>query len=187
MLAELTVELGADDPTLAVPWHDPGSHRKYVDLRQTPDALGEIEETRFPEMRELLLALNTTPSPLQTAKSDVWFSDKMSEEEAVFGASCKFASYVDAFFYVPAPRSSFPMHEALGKRLMELLRRAPELQASFETIIRAAHFEDGRDIREGFYFTMYVQGYGDDQQEARQAWGIALKLVKNAILQISSV
>lgn len=187
MQAELSVELGADDPTLAVPWSDTESARKFVDLRQNPDALESIEEARFSEMHDCLAVLNAPPSALQTAKCDVWFSEELTEEEAVFGASCKFASYVDAYFQLPAPRRSFPMHEAFGKRMVELLKRAPEMQAAFEAIIRAAHFESAGQVHEGFYFTLYLHGYGDDEKEARQAWGIGLKLTMNAILQISSV
>jgi hypothetical protein len=187
MLAEFTVELGADHPTLAVPWFDPESGCKYVDLRLDSTALELIEESRHPEMRHMLAALNAPPSSLQTAKCDVWFSEEITEEEAIFGAACKFGSYVDGFFVALAPRSSFPMHEAFAKRLVELLRRAPELQASFEVILRTAHYAEGDDVREGFYFTFYVYGYGDDEQQARQAWGIALKLTTNAIRQISSI
>jgi hypothetical protein len=187
MQAELSIELGAEDPTLAVPWSDPDSELKYQDLRQNPAAIADVQESRFSEMHDFLLAVNSPPCPLQSAKSEVWFSEEITEEEAVFGASCKFASYVDVFFHLASPRRSFPMHEAFGERLVDLLKRAPELQASFEAIIRAAHYESDGKLEEGLYFTLYVHGYGDDEQEARQAWGIALRLVKNAILQISSV
>jgi hypothetical protein len=188
MQAELSVELGAEDPTLAVPWTDPDGRLSYVNLRESLDSISEIQEAfTFTELRDFLLAVNTAPSALQSAKCDAWFSEEISEEEAIFGAACKFGSYVDAFFHVPPPRYSFPMHEAFGKRLVELLKRAPELQASFEAIIRRAHFENGSEVKEGFYFTLYVIGFGDDEQNARQAWGIALRLIGNALLQISSL
>ncbi|HWR17951.1 MAG TPA: hypothetical protein VN577_24190 [Terriglobales bacterium] len=188
MQAEISVELGADDPTLAVPWSHPESQYSYIDLRRFPEQLESVAEAReFSELKEFLQALNASNSALQTAKCDAWFSEEITEEEAIFGASCKFGSYVDAFFQVLTPRYSFPLHEAFGSRLVELLKRAPEIQASFEGIIRRGHFENGGDVKEGFYYTLYVFGYGDEQVEARQSWGIALRLLSNALLQISSI
>lgn len=188
MQAELSVELGAEDPTLAVPWADPELRWQYHDLRANPSAIAAIDEAQtHPELREFLQALNAEHSALQTAKCDAWFTEEMTEEDAFFGASCKFGSYVDAFFQLAAPRQSFPMHEAFGSRLVELLKRAPELPASFEAIIRRAHFEAREQVTEGLYFTLYNFGYGDDEHMARQAWGIALRLTANAILQISSM
>jgi hypothetical protein len=188
MEAELTVELGADDPTLAVPWSDPEGRLHYVSLRGDPAAIDQVEEARaLPELRDFLLLVNSAPSNLQSAKCDAWFTDEITEEEAVFGAACKFGSYVDLTFHKAAPQGSFPLHEAFGQRLIELLKRVPEMPGSVEVIIRRAHFEDhGEQLREGFYFTVYVFGFGDDESEARQSWGIALKLVANALLQMSA-
>jgi hypothetical protein len=41
-------------------------------------------------------------------------------------------------------------------------------------------------MKDGFYITCYLFGYGDDEPQARQRWAIGLKLVENAIRQISS-
>lgn len=184
----MTVELGADDPTLALPWTDPEGRFEYFDLRREPAAINRIEEAiAFPGLRDFLNSVNSAPSNLQSAKCDAWFSDEITEEEQIFGAKCKFGSYVDLTFHQRAPQTSFPMHEAFANRLVELLKRVPEMQASVEIIIRRAHYEDAPDaIREGHYFTLYVFGFGDDEGEARQAWGIALRLVGHALLQMSA-
>ena len=188
MEVELTVELGADDPTLAVPWIDPEGRFEYVDLRREPASIDRIEEAlSFPGLRDFLNSVNSSPSNLQSAKCDAWFSEEISEEEKIFGAKCKFGSYVDLTFHQKPPQSSFPMHEAFGNRLVELLKRAPEMPASVEIIIRRAHYEDAPDtVREGCYFTLSVFGFGDDEEDARKAWGIALRLVGHAILQMSA-
>lgn len=188
MQAEFSVELTSEDPTLAVPWTDPEGRWRYYDLRKHPEQMNSIEEVRtFPEMREFLVTVNSNSSNLQSAKCDAWFSNEMTEEEAIFGAPCKYGSYVDAFFHQVTPQTSFPMHEAFALRLVELLKRAPELPASMEVIIRRAHFEDSADaLREGYYFTLYVIGYGDDETDARQSCGIALRLVAHAVLQMST-
>ena len=187
MQAELTVELGADDPTLALPWSDPDERFHYYNLRLNPEHIANVEEANaFPDMREFLSTVNSSASNLQTAKCDAWFSEDLDDEDAIFGASCKFGSYVDVAFHQRAPQSSFPIHEAFGERLIDLLKRAPELPAAVEVIIRRAHFEFEEDLREGFYFTVYVFGYGDDEQESRQSWGIAQRLVGHALLQMST-
>ncbi|HUN89155.1 MAG TPA: hypothetical protein VMU28_10215 [Terriglobales bacterium] len=188
MQAEFSVELGADDPTLAVPWSDPEERWRYLDLHANPELVAEIEEAKdFPEMREFLTTVNAAASNLLSAKCDAWFSREITEEDATFGAPAKFGSYVDVAFRLPAPQTSFAMHEAFALRLVELLRRAPELPASMEAIIRRAHFEDpDGNVREGFYFTLYVTGYGEDAAEAKQACGIALRLAGHATLQMST-
>jgi hypothetical protein len=42
----------------------------------------------------------------------------------------------------------------------------------------------GLDLRCGFSITVYVSGFGDDEQEARQRWSIALKLLQHALVQV---
>ncbi len=188
MQADTSVELGPDDPTLALPWSDPEGRYRYYDLRQHPEQIDRIEEAKtFPDLRDFLATVNAGASNMQSAKCDAWFSEDLTEEEAIFGAKCKFGSYVDLAFHQRPPQTSFPIHEAFAARLIELLKRAPELPAAAEVIIRRAHFETPDEgVREGFYFTVYVFGYGDDEQDARQAWGIAQRLVGAAILQMST-
>ncbi len=188
MQAEFTVELGVEDPTLALPWTDPEDRWQFVDLRHHPEQIDDIPEAKdLPELREFLVAANAASSNLQSAKCDTWFSREITEEEAVFGAACKYESYVDVAFHQAAPQKSFPIHEAFAIRLVELLRRAPELPASAEIVIRRAHFESpDNSVREGFYFTIYINGYGDDEPDAKQACGIALRLAGHAALQMST-
>jgi len=53
--------------------------------------------------------------------------------------------------------------------------------------VRRCYYAGDGDVEEGFYFTLYVSGYGNDEDGARQNWGVGLKLVGNAILQLSAV
>ena len=41
-------------------------------------------------------------------------------------------------------------------------------------------------VREGCYCTLYVSGYGNDEASARLNWAVGLKLVGNAIVQLSA-
>lgn len=188
MQAESSVELAADDPTLAVPWHDPEARWQYFDLGKSPELIGNIEEARtFPELRDFLLALNAPSSAFATAKCDAWFSEDLDEQEDVFDAQCKFGSYVDIFFRDHGAQQSFDRHETFMAAMVRLLRAAPEIPAAFEVVLRRADFENhSNDVRQGFYCTLYVNGYGDEEMGARQSWGIAMRLVGNACLQLSN-
>lgn len=186
MDAEVSVELGAEDPTLAIPWSSEDGQRHYYDLRSRPDLLLYVDEAaRYSELREFLNSVNSSHSILKSAKCDAWFTSELSEAEAIFGAAGKFGSYVDLLF-ADERWQDFAACEKFADKLAKLLRRAPELAAATETIIRRGHVESGGEVQEGFYFTLYVFGYGDEEVEARLRWGIALKLVENAILQLSA-
>src|SRR5512146_1982689 len=187
MDADWSVELGADDPVLEVPWAAPDGTRRYYDLRRQPELLLYIEEaSREPALGEFLAAINAR-SVLQSAKCDVWFSREITEEEQVYGGSCKLGSYVDLIFAAEGPQSDFCAHEDFCRRLTALLKKAPEIAASAEFIIRRCYFHcDQEDTRAGLYFTYYCFGYGDDEPSARKFWTIALKLVENAVLQLSA-
>ena len=184
MDAEVSVELGAEDATLAIPWSD--GQRRYYDLRGRPDLLLYVDEAaKYPELGEFLSSVNSAHSRLRSAKCDAWFTREISEAEQVFGAAGKFGSYVDLLFADQSWREFAPC-EKFAERLAKLLQRAPELAAATESIIRRCHVENGGEVEEGFYFTLYVFGYGEEEAEARMRWGIALKLVQNAILQLSA-
>ena len=97
------------------------------------------------------------------------------------------------FFAEGAPRFSFEQHEEFARRLIKLLSRAPQISAAAEFIVRRCYYENAGTSGgsepashcEGFYFTFYLSAYGDDEGDAHKRWGIALKLVGNAILQLS--
>ena len=185
MEADFAVELGADDETLEMPWGSDDNGPTYHDLKRHPEYLSRIEEAvRVPELGEFLAALNSPTAPTETAKCDVWSSTEMNPEEDVFGASQKFGGYVDVLFSDEA-RHSFSHHEQFAKELVQLLKKAPEIPAAAELLIRRCYYHTDVRIEDGLYITLYLFGYGDDQAQARQRWAIALKLVENAIKQIA--
>ncbi len=188
MDADFSVELGAEDETLVFPWSSGDGRLRYYDLKRQPDLLLYIDEAaRWQELGEFLAQVNSAASRLQSAKCDVWFTTKLAEDEAIYGAAGKFASYVDLLFAADAPRFSFAQHEDWVKRLTKLLGRAPQISSAAEFVIRRCFYaQTGGDAREGFYVTFYLFGYGDDQEDARRRWGIGMKLVGNAILQLSA-
>jgi len=185
--ADFAVELGADDETLEMPWAAGSGGPRYYDLKHHPELLRDLEEAqRAPALGEFLGAVNSAGGVLETAKCDVWSSTEMNPEEDIFGAAHKFGSYVDLLFSDALSRFSFPHHEQLAKRLTQLLQRVPEFPAAAEFLIRRCYYHGEEEIRDGFYITFYLFGYGDDEVESRQRWAMALKLVQNAIRQLSA-
>jgi hypothetical protein len=185
--ADFAVELGADDETLEMPWAAEAGGPRYYDLKRLPELLVNIDEAqRVRELGEFLGAVNATSGVLETAKCDAWSSTEINPEEEIFGATQKFGSYVDLLFSDASSQVSFPQHEQLAKRLAQLLQRTPEIPAAAEFLIRRCYYRSGEEIRDGFYITFYLFGYGDDEIQSRQRWTVGLKLVESAIRQLSA-
>ena len=187
MDADFSIELGREDPVLDFPWTDPAGKLAYVDLKRRPELMASINEVEtFPELGEFLRVMNSPRSMLETAKCDAWPTTELSAEEDVYNASHKFASYVDVVFSEIDVRRSFSLHEQFARKLVELLRRAPETPSAAEVYVRRCYFGEQDGVREGFYCTLYVSGYGNDEASARQSWVVGLKLMGNAIVQLSA-
>ena len=187
MDADFTIELGREDPVLDFPWKDPAGELAYRDLKRHPVLMAWIREAKeFPELGEFLRAMNSTRSMVETAKCDAWATMELSAEEEIHDVSHKFASYVDVVFSNIDMRSSVSAHEQFARKLVELLRRAPETPSAAEVFVRRCFFGEEGGVREGFYCTLYVSGYGNDGVSARQNWGVGLKLMGNAIAQLSA-
>ena len=188
MLAEWSVELGADDPQLEIPWASEDGRLRFLDLKRQPELLLEIREAcLYPELAEFLSWANSAESSLETAKCDAWSSDEIDDEEEIFGERSKFGSYVDLFFTPLERRSRFAENERFAQEIAKLLRNAPEMACSAEFIVRRCidHREEGKST-DGYYITFYLRGYGEDELQARNRWAIALKMVQHAITQLGS-
>jgi hypothetical protein len=187
MDADFSIELGREDPVLDFPWKDPTGKLAYVDVKRRPELMASIEEAEtFPELGEFLRRMNSARSMVETAKCDAWATTELSAEEYVYDASHKFASYVDLVFSEVDVRLSSSLHEQFARKLVELLRRAPETPSAAEVCVRRCYFGEHHAVREGFYCTLYMSGYGSDEAGARQNWEVGLKLMGNAVMQLSA-
>lgn len=187
MDADFSIELGADDPVLDFPWSDPSGAVAYFDLKRKPELIAKIEEgLRFAELAEFLRSINSQRSAVESAKCDAWTTTDLTVEEEIFDASHKLASYVDLVFSNVEARRSYDFHKEFAGKWTGLLRRAPEMSASAEICVRRCYFTQFEAHEEGFYFTLYVSGYGKDEPAARKNWSIALNLAGNAVLQLSA-
>lgn len=182
MDADFSVEMGPDDPALELPWASADGSLGYYNLREQPELLEQLEEARrSPELAEFLRHLNGAGGAFETVKCDAWASTEIEPAEQIFGGSHKHGSYCDVIFRERAERRSFARHEALVRRLVELLRKAPEIPVAAELVVRRCVFHD--EGSDGCAITCFVTGYGNDEAQARRQWGIALKLVENALGQ----
>lgn len=184
---DYAIELGRDDETLEIPWTAPDGGPRYYSLKREPEALDHLEEAvRLAELRNFLIAVNSPASVLESAKCDAWATTELNPEEKIFAALWKFGAYVDLLFSDPSARFSFEAHENLLKNLTALLKRVPEISASAEFLLRRCYYHEGEAVREGFYVTFYLFGYGPNEANARQQWAIALNLVSSAVTQLPS-
>ena len=182
--ADFSVEMGPGDPVLEVPWASPDGSLRYSNLREHPELIEEVEEAqRFPELKDFLSHLNAAGGAFETVKCDVWESTEIEPAEEVLGATHKCGSYCDIILRDAAARLSFPRHENLVGKLVELLHKAPEIPASAELVVRRCVYTE--ETSEGCAVTCFVAGYGNDATQARRQWVIALKLVENALGQAS--
>ena len=191
MQVDFNVELGADDHCLELPWTSPDGNRRYFDLRAQPELLLEITEAHGNrDLAEFLAALNQEGSLVQTAKCDTWLTNELDAEDEIFGAAWKFGSYVDLVFVDRERQTSLPQHEEFAANLKTLLAKVPDFAAAADLILRRCYYHrpeyspDRSD--DGYSLTFYLNGYGDDEDEAKKSWSIGLKLVQNAVMQLSA-
>jgi hypothetical protein len=186
--ADFAIELGADDEVLEMPWAAPDGSLRYLDLKRYPELLREIQEVqRAPELGDFLVTANSPSGILESAKCDVWSSDQMNPEEEIFGSKTKFGGYVDLLFSQEPSRLSFEQHENAVRRLTKILQQAPGISAAAEFLVRRCYYHRDQQVVEGFYVTLYLFGYGADENEARRQWGAGLRLTGKAIGQWSEL
>ena len=175
MECEFSVELGPDDPTLAVPWCSPDGTIQYLDLRANPAAIRDLPEILdFPELADFLRVLNT--GDFATAKCDAWFDTQMDVDDEPYGAAIKCASYVDVYL-ANQPLTSFEEHERRARNVVKNIRNREFDNARAEIVIRRAFFSEGQ----GCYWTIYSTGYGNDQALARENFAKSLKIMSDAL------
>jgi hypothetical protein len=182
--ADFSVEMGGDDPVLEVPWTAADGSLRYCDLRTHPELIEQIEEARrFPELGEFLRSINAASGGFATVKCDAWASTEIEAAEEIFGASHKIESYCDVILRDQEDQCSFAQHERMVQRLVALLKKAPEIPAAIEFVVRQCLFHGVGETRDGCAITCFAFGYGHDEAQARRQWAIALKLVENALGQ----
>ena len=187
MLAESSVECGADDAVLVVPWTDPedaSGKTSFVDLRENPYDLDQIVEAeQYPPLMQALRALNAARSAVFTAKCDAWRMDaeeltaaRMNLGVAEVETQQGFVSYIDLVFRERALFVSLASQQQRLDRLARLLEPQDHAYAQVECVLRPAVL-DLSGPQEGFAVTLYVKGLGTDAAHAYEHWSAALEAV----------
>ena len=186
MHAEWSVDIGPDSPALEVPWKSEDGALRFFDLKKQPELLLEVTETHEHfEMADFLAGVNNK-TEMATAKCDIWLSEEMDAEDEVWGEPIKRCSYVDCFFERRAERMDFAAHEKLADLIVTKFGRMPEMAAKLDIVIRRCYFhlpDKPGESEDGYAFTFYVTGYGDEEVKAHVHWAIMMNLVRYAIHQ----
>lgn len=188
MLAECNAECSPDDPLLVVPWTDPATGARFIDLRAEPYDLAEVREAeQQPALGRALRSLNGTRSPVMTAKCDTWWLTPEHRPEELHSlrlelnlepelAACGFGSYIDLLWRDRSLFVSAHQQQAQQDRLTRRLARLPHDTAFCSCVLRPAllAFESRGGPLEGFSTTLYVTALGPDRVAAASAWEAAL-------------
>lgn len=193
MESDWSVACAADDPWIVVPWSgvtetDPSL--RYFDLRAEPERIRDIPDAaRNPTLADALSAWNASPS-LFTAKCDVWhYWQSLFDAFDLAGYAAAHASYVDLVPLEPALYSHFAAMEERLRRGSRQAEALPTPDTRCEWTLRRARIQDAACTdtpRDGFACTLYVWGYGADEQAAQQACGLGLRTLIAPVLQLFS-
>ena len=197
MEADWEVEIGSGAPVIEALW--PG----FIDLRRTPERIGEIEETRkFPALAEALLRLNRPGSSIDpmlddlpsgsqvwTSKCDLWTLDRSFDPwdpdemdatpvESLVALAC----YIDL---LPGNASLFAglaEAETWARGAVGRLRKTVCHCCRVDLVIRRAFKGDGEVLG----ITAYTTACGADSNAAEEALNCALRALVSAVRAAAS-
>jgi hypothetical protein len=182
MEADWAVEVGADLPSIEVPWEG------FVDLRRNPGAVVDIEEAiGYSALRQALIALNSSDSPVFTSKCDVWTLAASEIDPDEFGAQAAdaitgCASYIDMVLRDRERLSSFDFQERQVRDLALQMRRHIVSNGRVDLTLRAANV----DSSSGYGITLHAAGCGADAQSAEAAWQAVLRVAIATTMRVSA-
>jgi hypothetical protein len=176
--ADWEVELGGDAPLIDICW--PG----FVDLRRIPEKSSELTEVlQLPALGPALLSLNSSRSPLFTAKCDVWLVtaiDPLEFDAPQESASHAIAVYMDLVPGDPQLWSDPDRAIAWCRALCVRLKSTSFGCSRVDLIIRRALISP--DLDDGIGITAYLAACGATVEAARAHLGSVLDVFANSIL-----
>jgi hypothetical protein len=178
MEADWEVEIGPEAPVIDALW--PG----FIDLRRTPERIGEIAEARqFPALAEALLRMNKSSSRIWTSKCDLWTLDPSSgqwdpdEMDATSAESvAALACYIDLLGSVTSVFAGLDKAETWARATVYRLRQTVCHCCRVDLIIRRA-FEQDQEV---LGITVYTTACGADTVAAERALSDALMALVSA-------
>jgi len=169
-----SVEAAEDDPVVVIPWSDDDGVVRFIDPRTHPNLLDQLPEAiTWPEIRSALKTINAETSAVWSAKCDAWVlsnGDKMLDFGTVLHG---FGAYFDVIPHDLEHFSSLSRQTAAIEKLASKARKLPPEDARTDLILRPALLMN----KAGYAATVYVYGYGNEEQTARENWSQALSNV----------
>jgi hypothetical protein len=157
------IELGGAAPIIDACW--PG----FVDLRRIPEKASEFTEVlQLPALAPALLRLNSSQSPLFTAKCDVWpvtETDPLEFDAPQQSAAHAIAVYMDLVPSDPQLWSDPDKAIAWCRALCIRLKCAPLRCSRIDLVIRRAITT--QDMDDGIGITAYLAACGFTVEAAR--------------------
>jgi len=177
MRVEVVFELGEGDAWLEVPWEKADGSARYLDLRNDPKALQEIEPARrHRPLHNFLATVNSADSVFSTASCRVWLEPETD-------ATSEFASEIDLFFALEDLNAERSHYEGLCQRLLELLAHESGETVRAELRVRRCRFRQTGG--NGNCLALFLRARGETAGQAEIRWGLGLAHVQQALLFVS--
>jgi hypothetical protein len=179
MESDWEIEIGDGAPVIDAVWEG------YIDLRGDTNRVAEIAETaQFPALSDALIRLNSSSSPMWTAKCDVWPVEAFDADELDAdrdAATSALGCYVDL---LPCDAQMFSTLDAAADwcgRLCLHLRARRARQCRADAVLRRA-FITPESV--GLGVTTYLTACGSTRTEAATAISNALALLADSVLAV---
>jgi hypothetical protein len=203
MLAEWSVDIGADSPWLVIPWEgwvdlrNPGvdSLSRSAENSKVPAPIAQLTEVvDYPEVASLL-QLGNQPGTL-TSKIDVFpiAADEVDPEIAEYGPAATafgLASYLDVLSMIPEWPRTFEQFEQICRTVCSTvsatirsavakpgLGPSSDMPVYVEIVLRRARLYD----RDTYGWTLYAAGFGPHPEAARSIWSHAATALTSSLL-----
>jgi hypothetical protein len=150
----------------------------YIDLRATPEAIGQVPAARqHLPLRNFLTSINSPESVFSTA--DV--STKCDSPAAISaGLAYEFASQTGIVFAETSLNWERRHYEDLASTLKQLLER--EAADSVRVALRISSCDFKEEHRRGFCLSVRLVAEGSSAQQAELRWGLGLARIQQALL-----
>ena len=179
MRVKLRLEFDAEPVGLEIPG-DGGESGGYVNLRENPGAIEQIELARLHRpLRGLLVALNSADSEFASVACRTW-----TKEDAGAAQASEFGSRVDMIFSGQKHNFERSTYVSLAEGLRELLEResgAGTLAA--EVCVLRCDYRGSR--RSGYALRLILAGRGGTPAQAELRWGLGVAHLQQALLFLS--
>jgi hypothetical protein len=179
MRVTLALEEEPGAAPLEIPWQSAAG--RYLDLRENPHAIAEIEPARrHLPLSRFLAALNSDDSIFATLRCHV--ADRAAETSALGEFHSRF-HLVFADFAKNLTREAL---KTLALRLRELLEKDSPAE-SLEAELRLARCRFKETGGHGYGLAITLRATGGTPQQAELRWSLGLMRVQQALLYLSRV